>query len=200
MSNLKQEFLLKNLECEQVVIFQDRAEVKRCLKTNIEKGENEIVLTNVTSSIDKDSVRVEGKGNACILDVICESKSVYLNQNETNQRLKEAKMEIYQIEDRIKEARLKQERIDKKLQVVDQFALSLSKSTNKNDKTESNSMTQENVQNFLSFVDLYSSKLENFDQEKVDVQKEILDLEEKLNVCKKNHDQLALGNNFEKNL
>lgn len=200
MSNLKQEFLLKNLECEQVVIFQDRAEVKRCLKTNIKKGENEIVLTNVTSSIDKDSVRVEGKGNACILDVICESKSVYLNQNETNQRLKEAKMEIYQIEDRIKEARLKQERIDKKLQVVDQFALSLSKSTNKNDKTESNSMTQENVQNFLSFVDLYSSKLENFDQEKVDVQKEILDLEEKLNVCKKNHDQLALGNNFEKNL
>ena len=200
MNNLKQDFLLKNLECEQVVVFQDRAEVKRCLKTSIKKGENEIVLTNVTSSIDKDSVRVEGKGNACILDVICESKSVHLNQNETNERLKEAKLKIYQFEDQIKEAQLKLERINKKLQVVDQFALSLSKSPNNNDKTELNCIKNENVQNFLSFVDLYSSKLEYFDQEKVDIEKEIKYLEEKLKVCKENHDQLATGDNFEQNM
>lgn len=198
MSDAKSNFSLKDLQCEQVVIFQDRAEVKRVLKTSIQKGEHEIVLTNVSSSIDQDSVRVEGRGNACVLDVICESKSVLINQNETNEKLKEAKLEIKQIENQIEQTKLELERINKKTQVVNEFANTLSKATN-TQKPELSS-GKENVDNFLSFIDLYSSKLEIFDQEKLSVQNNLTHLEEKLKVSKSNHDQLSSERNFEQNM
>lgn len=198
MTNLEQIFLLKNLDCEQVVVFQDRAEVKRILRASIKKGENEIILSNVTSSIDQDSVRVEGKGNASILDVICQTKSVHIDQNETNEKLKNAKLEIKQIEDEIKQAELKLDRINRKTQVLNEFANTLSQSTN-TQKTES-TLNKENVDYFLSFINLYSSKLEDFDQEKFSIQNDLTNLKEKLNASQKNHDQLSSGNNFEQKM
>lgn len=51
---------MKDLKCESVVVYGDRAECKRNLKVKLKKGENEIVLTGISNSIDSDSVRVEG--------------------------------------------------------------------------------------------------------------------------------------------
>lgn len=53
----RQEFQLKNLPCEKVTVFTDRAEVKRLLKVKLVQGENELVLANASSCIDQDSVR-----------------------------------------------------------------------------------------------------------------------------------------------
>ena len=53
----KQTFEIKALKCEKVVVFTDRAEVKRSLKVKLQKGENELVISNVSSLVDQDSVR-----------------------------------------------------------------------------------------------------------------------------------------------
>ena len=37
-------FSVKDLPCESVVVYQDRAEVKRLIKTKLSKGENELIL------------------------------------------------------------------------------------------------------------------------------------------------------------
>ncbi len=56
MANL-QEFSMKSLTCEKVVVYTDRAEVKRTLKLKLNEGENEIVFSNVANFIDQESVR-----------------------------------------------------------------------------------------------------------------------------------------------
>ena len=74
-------FSIKDLPCEKVVVYQDRAEIKRLIRTKLKKGENELVINNVSNNIDQDSVRVEGQGNATVLDVVCQNKRVVYRQN-----------------------------------------------------------------------------------------------------------------------
>ncbi|CAF1033344.1 unnamed protein product [Brachionus calyciflorus] len=196
---LRQEFSVKNLECKEVVVYQDRAEVKRCLKTSLRKGENEIVLTHITPSIDNDSVRVDGKGNATVLDVICETKTIQIDKNETNERLQKSSLEIKNIENKIEETKFKLDRYNKKTQVLNEFATTLSKPTNtvsNNDQVELASSKQ-NIDNFLSFIDLYSTKLELFDTDKLTVQNLLNDLNEQLKIANENHRVLAYGSNYE---
>jgi hypothetical protein len=52
-------FVMTDMPCEQVVVFTDRAEVKRSLKAKLIKGENEIVISRVSNQIDTDSVRLD---------------------------------------------------------------------------------------------------------------------------------------------
>lgn len=100
MAANKQTFSMKELPFEKVVVFKDRAEVKRLVKTRLNKGETEIVLTDVTNSIDRDSVRVEGHGKATVLDVVCQSKRVDSDKaaSNTTERIKELKNELDQLE------------------------------------------------------------------------------------------------------
>lgn len=96
----QQTFSMKELRCEKVVVFKDRAEVKRSVQTRLHKGENEIVIIGVSNSIDRDSVRVEGQGKATVLDVMCLSKRVDSDTASKNstERIKELKDELDYLE------------------------------------------------------------------------------------------------------
>lgn len=96
----QQTFSMKDLPCEKVVVFKDRAEVKRLVVTRLNKGENELVISGVTNSIDRDSVRVEGHGKATVLDVVCQSKRVDSDKatDNTTERIKELKNELDRLE------------------------------------------------------------------------------------------------------
>ena len=99
MATKQQTFTMKDLPCEKVVVFKDRAEVKRLVRTRLKKGENEIVINGVTNSIDRDSVRVEGHGQATVLDVVCQSKHVEVEKADgSNDRIKELKAELDRLE------------------------------------------------------------------------------------------------------
>ncbi|CAI4233158.1 unnamed protein product [Auanema sp. JU1783] len=63
-----------SIECrdspiEKVVVFNDRAEVKRLIKTTLNQGTNEVHINNVSLRTVHDSVRVDGRGDATIQDV-----------------------------------------------------------------------------------------------------------------------------------
>lgn len=56
-SSFKQSFKIASCKTESVVVYLDRAEVKRSLKIKIRAGENEIVLNELSQYINKDTVR-----------------------------------------------------------------------------------------------------------------------------------------------
>lgn len=45
-------------------------QIKRSVQLELKDGQNEVEVKNLSSSIDQDSIRVDGFGNAIILDVI----------------------------------------------------------------------------------------------------------------------------------
>ena len=54
-------------ECaiHSVVVYQDRAEVKRSLPVHLLAGENELILTNMAECADKNSVRYIAASGPC---------------------------------------------------------------------------------------------------------------------------------------
>ena len=50
-------FSIEDCKAETVVIYLDRAEVCRSLECDVKKGENEVILTNISTCVDKDSIR-----------------------------------------------------------------------------------------------------------------------------------------------
>lgn len=63
-------FDVNDLVTTAVTVFVDRAEVKRKVETELNEGINEVVITKLSDLIRKDSVRVDGLGNATIVEVL----------------------------------------------------------------------------------------------------------------------------------
>ena len=57
ISEGKQSFDIKSCSMHSVVVYKDRAEVRRNLSLRLEAGETEVLLTGLSSSIDSDSIR-----------------------------------------------------------------------------------------------------------------------------------------------
>ncbi|CAJ0602904.1 unnamed protein product [Cylicocyclus nassatus] len=55
-------FEAADLPTKNVVVYSDRAEVKRVVKVSLSKGTSEIILKNVSAVIERQSVRVDGHG------------------------------------------------------------------------------------------------------------------------------------------
>jgi hypothetical protein len=51
------EFNAPDLKCETVVVYLDRAEVSRTVKVQLNEGENEVIVKELSACIDKDSIR-----------------------------------------------------------------------------------------------------------------------------------------------
>ncbi len=189
---------IKDLPCVKVLVYQDRAEDKRLIKAKLKKGENELVINNVSNNIDQDSVRVEGRGDATVLDVVCKNKRVIeTNDSITNEKVKEIKNEIKELETAEETTQLKLERVTKQTSVLNDFAASLSKPTNianqNNSAADNNlSSSKTNVENFMNFLDTYSNRLEQLDDLKFKLQKELTKIREKINVAQDNLSRLNI--------
>ncbi|KAG8874405.1 hypothetical protein FRB97_005913, partial [Tulasnella sp. 331] len=59
------------LPVHSVSVFQsDRAEIRRIIPVELKNGQNEVCIERLPSCLHKDSIRVDGLGNAVIFDVI----------------------------------------------------------------------------------------------------------------------------------
>ncbi len=54
---------------EKVIVFTNGAQITRTAKTNIENGKTELVFTDISPFIDKQSIQVKGEGQFTILSV-----------------------------------------------------------------------------------------------------------------------------------
>ena len=190
MSLSKQSCSIKALKCESVTVFADRAEIKRQATFKLTSGENELVIEGVAvNSIDTDSVRVEGQGDATVLDVICQSKRVEAKEVVSSDREKELKNEIIELNGKREILQLKLERLNKQTNVLNEYANKLATHNQPSDKNESSKI---DYGVFLSFLDDYSAKLELLDKEIYTVQLELKELDEKLSVANGNLNNLRV--------
>src|SRR4026207_450707 len=62
----------KNLESkiDKVTVFLEGAQVQRSAKTSLSAGKMELVFTNISPSIEKQSIQVKADGNITVLSVI----------------------------------------------------------------------------------------------------------------------------------
>lgn len=51
------EIPVRDCSIESVVVYQDRAEVRRAIPVSLIPGENQVAITDLTESIDKNSIR-----------------------------------------------------------------------------------------------------------------------------------------------
>jgi uncharacterized protein (TIGR02231 family) len=178
-----QKFQIKNLPCEKVVVYVDKAEVKRSLKVKLETGENEIIISNVSNLIDQESIRVDGIGEATVLDVVCEKKHVEVNEADVSDKIKELKEKINELENKENLMNIKNQRIDSQLKILHEFANTLSKPTSNNSQNKDNA-SPENTNSFLQFIDTYGKRVEELDNEKYLLNQEKLKNQKQLDTAK----------------
>lgn len=191
----QQSFSVKDdLKCEHVVVYTDRAEVKRLLKACLKKGENELVIKSVNSSVDKDSVRVEGVGgqaaSAVVLDVVCDAKKAELSEIEMSDKIKDAKAEQTRVETQLEINKRNSARVDKQIKVIGQFAKALTKPAQA-DSVNFKNPNSENLNDFVEFLSVYSTRLEELDKEKIKLLREKKNLDEQLKVAVSNLNDLT---------
>lgn len=72
-----------------VIVFLNRAQVTREVKTRVEAGKTNLILTGLTSQLDQQSIQVSGKGNVVVL-------GISHNQNFLNEFNKPRKLQVLQ--------------------------------------------------------------------------------------------------------
>lgn len=88
----------RDLPTKTVIVYADRAEVKRVLDVDLVKGKNLVIVKNVSSVIERQSIRVEGRGSTIIQDVqYVEYPTENVENNNDNVRqLEEEKLSLEQ--------------------------------------------------------------------------------------------------------
>lgn len=173
-------FSIKDQKCVQVVVFQDRAEVKRAIKTKLKAGESEIIITGLSNHVEEDSIRVEGTGNAKILDVVCQNERVEA-KDISNEKAKILLDEIKSLEAEKAKLTDKQARFDVQKSTLKEYASNLAKSKD---------AEPGNVEKFFGFLDSYTNRLEYIDTEQTTLNNDITSTQEKLDIANDKYNKL----------
>lgn len=176
----RSDILIHELETTKVVVFLDRAEVTRQLTTKIGKGENEIVVKELSEYLDKESVRVEGKGQGSILDVVVQSNREFTDVDEKKKN--EADLEKGKLEEDLKEILRKiedlknsKESLENQRKFHTEFGKNFSTKLDKNFDVSS-------VEAVEIFFNSYGRSQEQIGQKILDIEREIQQLRE--SACK----------------
>jgi hypothetical protein len=196
-----QRFSMKDLRCEKVVVYQDRAEVKRLIKVNLKRGTNQLVLFNVSNLIEPNSIRVQGQAQIEILDVNTQNRKAATSSptesnesesNELNAQLKQLQIDLREVEKLEDLSNFKLERLGKARNYLNDFAANLSKHANLgNQAIEEEFKDVSYSNNFISFLDLYTQRAEQLDTERYMCGIELMKIRTKLDCIRTSFNQLS---------
>jgi hypothetical protein len=188
-----QKFSMKDLPCEKVIVYEDRAEIKRSIKTKLNQGEHKLVITNVSNSVETDSIKIEGTGEALVIDVVCQVRKVidadvHHGENDEFDKLKSEIKDLEKMEDL---TNFKLDRLTMQKGLLNDFAGHLAKPSGmhsieplygdeKNDTIDS----KNEIETFMTFMTTYNERVEELDNLKYDVIKELMKIREKLDVAR----------------
>lgn len=68
---------IHDLSVKNVIVYMGRAEVKRSIKLDMITGKTQIFLKSISPVIEKQSICVEGKSGAIILEVLYDENLVH---------------------------------------------------------------------------------------------------------------------------
>jgi hypothetical protein len=72
---------------EKVTVFLEGAQTQRTAKLTVAAGKHELVFTNISPSVDKQSIQVKADGNITILSVIHQHN--FLKEQQKQEEIKE---------------------------------------------------------------------------------------------------------------
>jgi uncharacterized protein (TIGR02231 family) len=202
-----QECFTKNLEARDlptktVIVYADRAEVKRILELDLQQGKNIVVVQNVSSVIERQSIRVEGRGNTIIQEVqYMELPTETVETN--NQQVCQMEEEKLQIEN---ERALTEDQIHvlkKRLEVLDGVAGQIGQNViiPKDQSTMAANhaflLCEDAMKNLTSFLDYYGKTASNLKQEIREKEKLCFNLKDRIDAIERNLDQLRCKHEYD---
>lgn len=155
----KQEVDISACPIYSVVVYPDRAEVTRDVTVHLNVGTGEVVLNNLSKSLDKDSVRVDGIGPASITEVsyqelaISEEEDTKVSNSEKEIELKD---KIRQTEESIRDVEQKRERMKAQESMIAEYAEKLI-SAGKDAKAR-DLLGADTIEGLFSFLGTYEKK------------------------------------------
>jgi len=160
---------MKKLESEikSVIVYKDRAMVKRFATLNLEKDEHTLVFENLPLNIEKNSIQVNGSEGLTLQDIKFETKYISeLPNNDKNELLANRK----KIEDKIKEINEKSLILEKEKTFVD----SIVKKIVETETSENN--VELDPEKWFKMVDFTRNRYDKIDNEirNYNIQKEEL--------------------------
>ncbi|TPX32323.1 hypothetical protein SmJEL517_g04506 [Synchytrium microbalum] len=175
----------KKEKVSSVVVFSDRAQVTRIFTGKaLLVGQNEVKIKNLPTYIDKDSIRVEGRGNATILDVVFTSKWVTKEPVSDSKEVDKLKSRIKAIDIKVKALANEKKRVDGQRKLFNDYADAVT--TNKPVQANATPVTQgapamlegKVVEGLVDFVASLARKWEVFDEREAEIAEEVTALEE----------------------
>jgi len=161
-----------------VTVFNDRAEVNREVKVEIEKGEHILKFRDIPSVIDENSIKVDGKGEAIIKDVSI--KKIFLLDS-YQKNLKELYSQKESLVDNIEKLEKKSLRIEKEKSLIDSISHRI---TTLSQKENRNLDLELNMNRWIEMIDFYRGKLKVLDEEEYLLNKELKELNKELKKIK----------------
>ncbi|TDL17687.1 hypothetical protein BD410DRAFT_794164 [Rickenella mellea] len=147
-------------DVDSVTVFQtNRAEVKRSIKVALKDGQNSVEVKNLPSYLDKDSIRVDGVGNAVIFDVIYHAPPPP-DQNRHVGEFDEFHDRQMQLKDEL-------QILEREEHVLKSYSKTLSGADTKSDQLE-------------KFLDVYQSRQKNINVEVKKIKGELKQVEKEL--------------------
>ncbi|VUZ42798.1 unnamed protein product [Hymenolepis diminuta] len=130
IAQVRQTLALPDLQLSHVTVYTDRAELVRTITPVFKAGEIvEMLFENVSSAIDKDSIRVELRGAATILDVAYNARTVPHLEETWVQKIWDLQTELRQCHRQIEALNGRLSRLEKQRSVLDTFADGMTRKT-----------------------------------------------------------------------
>ncbi|CAJ0603869.1 unnamed protein product [Cylicocyclus nassatus] len=175
----------RDQQLARVVVFNDRAELKRVVECELKPGLNDVYLENVTNHIIYDSVRVDGRGDGFIHDVQLQDKSVTPEDTdspkakELRTNIEQKEQEVYTLQDRVGI-------LQRRIEVLDRVVGEVGSAVVSRPKTENDSFTLDNgtLDNLTSFFSFYDKSSTEIRAEHRSVQKSLEKAERELAVLR----------------
>ncbi|KAI1732970.1 protein F37C4.5 [Ditylenchus destructor] len=182
-----QRFEARDLPIKTVTVFTDRAEVKRTLKVTLQEGLNNIAIDNVASTIENDSIRVDGHGNATIHEVQFKTEQVTQPEVDSPQ-VKELLKELEELKSKSAQIEDLKEIYKKRLESLDNVINNLGKTVLAGEKNIESTKFDETTEN--SFDKIYEfhekrsvalhSKMRSLEKELNDQNEKVKSVEQKI--------------------
>lgn len=152
---------------QHITVFLNRAQIDAKAKANVQAGNTKIIITNVASTTDPNSIQVGGKGDATIMGV--KFKQNYLGNKKK-----------HVLEDSIRITKTEVETIEMLLKVADNERNMLM--ANSNVKSEKDGVTPEDLKEMLDF---FRTKLTEIGTRQLQLSRQLKESQDKLTSLQK---------------
>ena len=190
------EFAVRDCSIHSVVVYKDRAEVKRIIYAELLEGINEVVISGLAETINRNSIRVEGQGLATITDVVYSTSLAQDScSNLSDDRQTEYQALLKEMREKERQTRtlhLTEEVLKEERALLTKYANRIFKNGSAKDSVEDlAALDQSNVAMVMEFADRYESKLARLDKRIQDTTLMIKDLTEQISVMQDNLSKLG---------